>query len=230
MRSLISLLVPARGLYQLRVGRFRGHPAANGLLEPGEGLRTRAIGAMASRCAVTCSKKTRLPDDRLRMRRPTVQWSRNPGGGGSRLRTPPATFQAAELRVTDVDHDGLGDAMGPVTPPRSVIRHGEATGQLGHARTRSSRPNPDRSSRARRFSMATDRSILTLTTIDGHGLVRGRTYGELAPIAVNSALLDGGNGQPLDFRRFLPTSRRSGAGRVFVVDPMTNTVVIIVLD
>lgn len=191
----------------------------NGLLEPGEDCDSG--DARCVRCAVTCSARSDCP---------TIDYTcgvdglcHAPGGG---LAAPHSagTFQASDLRVTDVDHDGLGDAMG-LSRTSVVVRHGEATGQLG---TLDSLVTPTQTGPAALGDLDGDGSLdLTLTTADG--LVSyASPFGELAPIAVNSALIDKSNGAALDFRAFFHIAPPVLAG--FIVDPTSDTMAIVAID
>src|SRR5882762_11842288 len=79
----------------------------NGVLEPGEDCDSTAQTCV--KCAVTCA----VPQDC-----PTADsacgvdgFCHAPGGA---LAAPisAGTFEASELRITDIDHDGIGDALG----------------------------------------------------------------------------------------------------------------------
>src|SRR5438105_6362534 len=99
----------------------------NGVLEPGEDCDSTAASCV--KCAVTCT----TPQDC-----PTADYAcgvdrfcHAPGGA---LAAPAnaGAFEASELVVTDVDHDGTGDALG-LSKTSIVIRHGDAAGTLGIA-------------------------------------------------------------------------------------------------
>src|SRR5262249_9470468 len=96
----------------------------NGLLEPGEDCDSQ--DAACRRCAVTCSVASDCPTT-------DYEWGVDglchaPGGALGQPHSA-GTFQANELRVTDIDHDGIGDVLG-LSRTSIVVRHGEATAQL----------------------------------------------------------------------------------------------------
>jgi hypothetical protein len=191
----------------------------NGLLEAGEDCDSSESRCV--RCAVTCSTAADCP---------TTDYAcgvdglcHAPGGGLAQPRSA-GSFQANELAVTDIDHDGIGDAIG-LSRTSVVIRHGEATGALG---TLDSLVTPTQTGPAALGDLDNDGTLdLTLTTADG--LVSyASVYGELAPIAVNSAVVDKDTGDPLDFRKFFHIAPLVIAG--FLVDPATDNMFIVALD
>lgn len=191
----------------------------NGLLEPGEDCDSSAASCV--RCAVTCSAKADCP---------TADYEcgvdglcHAPGGGFDQPRSA-GTFQADELRVTDIDHDGIGDAVG-LSRTSLVVRHGEATARLSAF---DSIVTPTQTGPAAFGDLDDDGSLdLALTTADG--LVSyASTYGELVPVAVNSGLTDGNTGESLDIRAFVHVAPRVLAG--FIVDPDTDAVYMIAID
>lgn len=191
----------------------------NGLLESGEDCDS--SDPKCVRCAVACSTSTDCP---------TTDYAcgvdglcHAPGGGLSQPRSA-GSFQANELHITDVDHDGFGDALG-TSRTSIVVRHGDATGQLGVV---DSIVTPTQTGPVAVGDLDADGSLdLALTTADG--LVSyASPYGELAPIAVNGALLDKGNGATLDARMFFNVAPLVIAG--FLVDPMNDNLTVVAID
>jgi hypothetical protein len=191
----------------------------NGVLESGEDCDS--SDATCVRCAVTCSTERDCPSTDYTCGVDGLCHA--PGGGLSPPRTA-GSFQATELHITDVDHDGLGDALG-TSRTSIVVRHGDATGQLG---TVDSLVTPTQTGPAALGDLDNDGSLdLALTTADG--LVSyASPYGELAPIAVNGSLVDKGNGMTLDVRAFFHIAPLVMAG--FIVDPATDNLAIVAID
>lgn len=191
----------------------------NGLLEAGEDCDRN--DARCVRCAVTCSTSSDCPTSDYACGVDGLCHA--PGGGLSQPRSA-GTFQANDLYVTDIDHDGLGDALG-VSRTSIVVRHGEATGQLG---TLDSLVTPTQTGAVAVGDLDHDGSLdLGLTTADG--LVSYTApYGELAPIAVNSALADPGTGTTLNMRTFFFVGPLVVAG--FLVDPQSDNVAVVAID
>jgi hypothetical protein len=191
----------------------------NGLLESGEDCDS--SDPTCVRCAVTCSTERDCPSTDYTCGVDGLCHA--PGGGLAQPRTA-GSFQATELHITDVDHDGLGDALG-TSRTSIVIRHGDATGQLG---TVDSLVTPTQTGPAAFGDLDNDGSLdLALTTADG--LVSyASPYGELAPIAVNGALVDKANGMTLDVRAFFHVAPLVIAA--FIVDPATDNLAIVAMD
>jgi hypothetical protein len=191
----------------------------NGLIEEGEDCDSNDPNCV--RCAVTCSAQADCP---------TADYEcgvdglcHAPGGGLAQPRAA-GTFQADELHITDVDHDGIGDAVG-LSRTSIVVRHGEATARLSAL---DSMVTPTQTGPAAFGDLDGDGSLdLALTTPDG--LVSyASSYGELVPVAVNSGLTDQASGESLDVRAFVHVAPRVLAG--FLVDPTADAVFMIVLD
>lgn len=191
----------------------------NGLLEAGEDCDRE--DARCVRCAVTCSTSSDCPTSDYACGVDGLCHA--PGGGLAQPRSAGA-FQANDLYVTDIDHDGLGDALG-VSRTSIVVRHGDATGQLG---TLVSLVTPTQTGAVAVGDLDQDGSLdLGLTTADG--LVSyAAPYGELAPIAVNSALNDPASGKTLHMRAFFFVGPLVVAG--FLVDPQTDNLAVLAID
>lgn len=191
----------------------------NGLLETGEDCDS--SDARCVRCAVTCSAQTDCPTTDYECGVDGLCHA--PGGGLSQPRSA-GTFQASDIYVSDIDHDGLGDAVG-LSRTSIVVRHGEATGLLN---TLDSLITPTQTGPAAIGDLDADGSLdLTLTTADG--LVSyAAPFGELAPIAVNGSLTDKSTGDALDFRAFFHIAPLVLAG--FLVDPSNDNLFIVAID
>lgn len=191
----------------------------NGILEEGEDCDS--SDPSCSRCAVTCSADADCP---------TADYTcgvdglcHAPGGALGQPHTA-GTFQASELRITDIDRDGIGDVVG-LSRTSVVVRHGDPSAQLA---TTDSIVTPTQTGPAAFGDLDGDGSLdLALTTADG--LVSyASPYGELVPVAVNSALVDSASGEPLDFRAFFYVAPRVIAG--FIADPASDAVYLIAID
>ncbi len=191
----------------------------NGLLEAGEDCDS--DDATCVRCAVTCTTSADCPTSDYACGVDGVCHA--PGGALGRPHSA-GSFQASELRITDIDHDGIGDAVG-LSRTSVMIRHGEATAQLA---TIDSIVTPTQTGPAAFGDLDGDGSLdLALTTADG--LVSySSPYGELTATAVNSGLTDQQTGEPLDLRTFFHVAPLVFAG--FLVDPATNNVAAIAMD
>jgi hypothetical protein len=191
----------------------------NGLLEAGEDCDS--SDATCVRCAVTCTTNDDCPSSDYACG--VDGMCHAPGGALGRPHSA-GSFQASEMRITDIDRDGIGDAVG-LSRTSVMIRHGEATGQLA---TVDSIVTPTQTGPAAFGDLDGDGSLdLALTTADG--LVSySSPYGELTATAVNSGLTDNQTGEPLDLRTFFHVAPLVFAG--FLIDSTTNNVYIIAID
>ncbi|MGE0551037.1 MAG: FG-GAP repeat domain-containing protein [Kofleriaceae bacterium] len=162
----------------------------NGLLEAGEDCDSNDPSCV--RCAVSCTTNADCP---------TEDYTCGVDGvcaAPSGALAPPVSagpFQASEFRVTDVDHDGIGDVLG-VSRTSIVVRHGDQTASLAASH---SLITPSQTGPAAFGDLDNDESIdVTITTPDG--LVSYTSaFGAMAPLAVRSQVVDP-SGNPLDLR------------------------------
>ncbi|HEY5926165.1 MAG TPA: VCBS repeat-containing protein [Kofleriaceae bacterium] len=191
----------------------------NGLLEAGEDCDS--SDATCVRCAVSCSSNADCPSADYAC---GVDGLCHAPGGVLGQPHAAGTFQASELHVTDIDHDGIGDVLG-LSRTSIIVRHGEATAQLA---TLDSIVTPTQTGPAAFGDLDGDGTLdLALTTADGLVSYASR-YGELAPVAVNSGLTEETTGEPLDLRRFFHIAPLAFAG--FLVDPATDNLFVIAID
>lgn len=188
----------------------------NGLLEPGEDCDSH--DASCVRCAVTCTTSADCP---------TTDYTCGTDGEchapGGALAHPinAGTFEVNELRITDIDNDGAGDALG-LSRTSIAIRRGAASGLLSDE---SSFVTPTQLGAPIFGQLDSDASLdLALTTRDGV-VPFSSPYGALSPLAVPTALTDS-SGKPLDIRM------------AYVVGPLTlgaifvdqNTIIVGAVD
>ncbi len=190
----------------------------NGLLEAGEDCDSSDPSCVS--CAVTCASDDECPSDAYRCGVDGVCHA--PGGALGSLHAAGA-FQADELAVTDIDHDGFGDAFG-LSRTSLLVRHGGADGQLDQL---DALLTPTQTGPAAFGHLDGDGSLdLALTTPDG--LVSySSEFGALAPVAVTEGLLDE-DGQPVDIRMMFYLA--PGVFAVFAADPSNGALAMFTLD
>jgi hypothetical protein len=190
----------------------------NGLLEAGEDCDSSDPSCVS--CAVTCTADDQCPTSAYRCGVDGVCHA--PGGALGPLHAAGA-FQADELAVTDIDHDGFGDAFG-LSRTSLLVRHGGADGELGQL---DAILTPTQTGPAAFGDLDADGSLdLALTTPDG--LVSySSAFGALAPVAVTEGLLEQ-NGNPIDIRMMFYVAPLVLA--VFAVDPATGSLAVFTLD
>src|SRR5512139_2242052 len=161
----------------------------NGLLEPGEDCDSSDPSCV--RCAVSCAVDDDCPSDAYACG--VDGFCHAPGGELARP-TAPVTFQADDLRVTDIDHDGRGDVVG-VSRTSLVVRYGDAAGALSAS---DSFVTPAQSGPASFGDLDGDGSLdVTLATTEGL-VTYTSAFGSLAPLDVETPLVDGNTGDPID--------------------------------
>jgi len=131
---------------------------------------------------------------------------------GGQLAEPsaPVTFQADDLRITDLDRDGAGDVIG-VSKTSIIVRKGDAAGTLAAT---TSFVTPAQSGPPAFGDLDGDGTIdVTLATPDGIALLTSR-FGTLSPVAIESPIFDE-QGQPLDFLRLFQVSPVELGGVIF---------------
>ncbi|MGE0872874.1 MAG: FG-GAP repeat domain-containing protein [Kofleriaceae bacterium] len=189
----------------------------NGLLEAGEDCDSDDPSCV--RCAVTCTTSADCP---------TADYTCGVDGvcaaPSGALALPVATgpFQAAEFRITDVDHDGIGDVLG-VSRTSIVVRHGDQTASLA---TTHSLITPSQTGPAAFGDLDNDASIdVTITTPDGL-VPYTSAFGAMAPLAVRSQVVDP-SGNPLDLRMLFRVAPLTLGG--FIADD-NGRIFLLVLD
>lgn len=166
----------------------------NGLLEAGEDCDSKDPSCV--RCAVQCAVAEDCPSDRYACG--VDGFCHAPAGVLARP-SAPVTFQANELRVTDVDHDGRGDVLG-VSRTSVVVRYGDAAGALSGG---DSFVTPAQSGPAAFGDLDNDGS-LDVTLVTTEGLVTYTSaFGSLAPLDVETPIFDGESGQSVDMLAIL---------------------------
>jgi len=166
----------------------------NGLLEPGEDCDSGDPSCV--RCAVTCRGAIDCPTAAYTC---GVDGFCHAPGGQLADPTPPVTFGADDLRITDVDHDGTGDVIG-VSKTSIVVHHGDAHGSLS---TITSFVTPAQSGPPAFGDVDGDGSIdVTLSTLDGIVSYTSR-FGTLSPVDIESPIF-GEAGTPLDILMLFP--------------------------
>jgi hypothetical protein len=160
----------------------------NHLLEPGEDCDRDDPSCV--RCAVTCTTAADCPGDEFAC---GVDGLCHAPSGAFASPTAGATFQADDLRVTDIDRDGYGDVIG-VSKTSLVVRHGNAAGTLA---TASSFVTPAQSGPPAFSDLDGDGAIdVTLTTLDGI-VSYTSPFGTLSPVDIESPILDTQSGMPV---------------------------------
>jgi hypothetical protein len=178
----------------------------NGLLEVGEDCDNEAASCV--RCAVTCDAADDCPDGEYSCG--NDGFCHAPGG---QLAEPsaPVTFQADDLRVTDIDRDGAGDVIG-VSKTSIIVRKGDAEGALSSL---SSFVIPAQSGPPAFGDLDGDGSLdVTLATPDGIVTFTSR-FGVLSPVAIEQPLF-AEDGAVLNFLRLFPIGQLELGGLIEV--------------
>lgn len=177
----------------------------NGVLEPGEDCDSSDPSCV--RCSVVCTAASDCPDATYAC---GVDGLCHAPGGALDKPVEGGLFLADDYRVTDVDHDGIGDVLG-MSRTSLVVKHGDVAASL--ART-DSLLTPSQTGPGGFGDLDNDGSLdVTLATADG--LVSyASPYGTLSPLDVQSTI--SGTGGPVDVRMGFPiTPVTLGA---FIVD------------
>ncbi len=190
----------------------------NGLIEPGEDCDSRDPSCVA--CAVTCTTAADCPNTGYAC---GVDGRCHAPGGGLGHPVQSGSFESSQFAITDVDQDGVGDAVG-VSRTSVVVRYGEASGALSNV---TSMVTPSQTGPAAFGRLDDDTSTdITITTEDGI-VAYTSPYGTLSPLDVQS-FLGNPNTSPLDMRMMFGITKLVVGG--FVVDPMSGKVAYIVVD
>lgn len=191
----------------------------NGLLEVGEDCDSSDERCIS--CSVTCDTAADCPDAAYAC---GVDGLCHAAGGALGVPTTAGTFAADEVRITDIDRDGIGDAFG-IARTSVVVRYGDPAGELDNG---VSFVTPTQTGPASFGDLDRDGALdVTLTTFDG--LVSyASEFGELAPLPVNGVFVSSENGSPLDVRKLFYIGRNVFAG-VFV-DAAANAVAVVTID
>ena len=192
----------------------------NGIIELGEDCDS--DDASCASCSVVCAAASDCPSEAYACGVDGLCHA--PGGALGQPATSPGTFQSHELQITDVDHDGIGDVLG-LSQTSIVVRHGDPAAALA---AEESVLTPAQTGPAAFGDLDGDGSLdLTLTTLDG--LVSYTSpYGALAPLAVQSVVIDPASNQPLDIRMMFHVADFVFSG--FIVDPTTQAMVVFAID
>jgi hypothetical protein len=162
----------------------------NGLVEIGEDCDSSQPSCV--RCAVSCSLDADCPGEAYTCG--VDGFCHAPSGDLARP-SAPVTFQADELRVTDVDHDGRGDVLG-ISRTSLTIRYGDAVGALSAG---DSLITPAQTGPASFGDLDGDGSVdVALATTEGL-VTYTSAFGSLSPLDVEMPLRDGTTGAPIDF-------------------------------
>jgi hypothetical protein len=187
MRSLIVLVILA-GCTDF--DDLTRNICGNGLVEAGEDCDS--SDPTCVRCAVSCSIDDDCPSDAYACG--VDGFCHAPSGDLARP-SAPVTFQADELRVTDVDHDGRGDVLG-ISRTSLTVRYGDAAGALSAG---DSLITPAQTGPASFGDLDGDGSLdVTLATTEGL-VTYTSAFGSLSPLDVEMPLRDGTTGEPIDF-------------------------------
>lgn len=187
MRHVLLLLLAVTGCTDF--DDVQRDVCGNGLLEPGEDCDSSDPSCV--RCAVSCAVAEDCPSEAYACG--VDGFCHAPAGELARP-TPPVTFQSADLRVTDVDHDGRGDVLG-VSPTSIVVRYGDASGALSAG---DSFVTPAQTGPASFGDLDGDGTLdVTLATTEGL-VTYTSAFGTLSPVDIETPILDGTTGEPVD--------------------------------
>lgn len=166
----------------------------NGVLEAGEDCDS--SDATCVHCAVTCAKSADCPSDAYTC---GVDGTCHAPGGALGPAVEAGQFFVDDMRITDIDHDGIGDVIG-ASRTSLVVRHGDPTASLSRSE---SQFTPSQAGPASFADLDGDKSIdVTLATSEGI-VSYASPYGVLSPLDIRDVLTDN-NGAPLDARMIFP--------------------------
>lgn len=189
----------------------------NGLLEEGEDCDSSAATCIS--CAITCSETSPCPEAYSC----GVDGVCHAPGGVLGQATSAGAFQADELRITDIDHDAIGDAFG-LTRTSVVVRYGDEAGQLDQLQ---SVVTPTQTGPAAFGDTDKDGVLdIVITTLDGM-VSYSSQFAELAPVAVLERVT-GEMNERLDMRQLFYVT--SNVFTALIVDPDSGAVVLVNAD
>ncbi len=164
----------------------------NGLVEASEDCDSDDPSCV--RCAVVCAEDTDCPTSAYACG--TDGLCHAPSGAlGAPV--PAGPFQVDDIAVTDIDGDGVGDAVG-VSSTSIAIRYGEPGARLSRV---DSVLTPPHSSAPAFGDLDGDGSIdLAISASDGL-VAYGSRFGAMSPMSVRSALVDTVGGNDIDLRK-----------------------------
>jgi hypothetical protein len=192
----------------------------NGLVEAGEDCDT--DDPSCARCAVVCAEDADCPSSAYTC---GTDGTCHAPSGAFAAPVAAGAFQVEDILVTDIDRDGIGDAVG-VSSTSIAIRYGEAAARLSRSE---SVLTPSHSGPPAIGDLDGD-GATDIALLASDGLVAyGSRFGALAPMSARSALVDTVGGTDIDLREVFSLSRFSiGA---LAVDPTQGGIVaILALD
>lgn len=164
----------------------------NGLVEPGEDCDSSDPSCV--RCAVLCAGDADCPTSAYACG--TDGLCHAPSGTFG-TPVPAGPFQVDDLTVTDIDRDGIGDAVG-VSSTSIAIRYGDPGARLSRA---DSLLTPSHASAPAFGDLDGDGSIdLAISAADGL-VAYGSRFAAMSPMSVRSALVDTVGGADIDLRK-----------------------------
>lgn len=189
----------------------------NGVLEPGEDCDS--TDATCVRCAVTCTKAADCPSGDYSC---GVDGTCHAPLGALATPIEGGLFLVDDYKITDVDHDKIGDVVG-VSRTSIVVRHGDVGGAL--TRT-DAQVTPSQTGPAAFGDVDNDGTLdVTMATADGL-VTYASPFGTLSPLDVTQAV--GTGGMTFDARDLFSIGPLAiGA---FSVDAQNNDVVLAVID
>lgn len=189
----------------------------NGLIEPGEDCDSHDPSCVA--CQVSCTTAADCPTTAYAC---GVDGRCHAPGGGLAHPLTTGAFESSQFALTDVDHDGVGDAVG-VSRSSIVVRFGEASGALSNE---VSMVTPSQTGTAAFGKLDDDDSLdLTITTPDGI-VAYTSPYGTISPLDIESFFGTANNAA--DIRMMYGITKLVVGG--FVVDPSSSYVAYMVVD
>ncbi|MFN0250200.1 MAG: FG-GAP repeat domain-containing protein [Kofleriaceae bacterium] len=198
----------------------------NGLVEAGEDCD--ADDPSCVRCAVVCTEDADCPSSAYAC---GADGTCHAPSGALAAPVAAGAFLVEDILVTDIDRDGIGDAVG-VSSTSIAIRYGDPAARLSRSE---SVLTPSHSGPPAIGDLDGD-GATDLALLASDGLVAyGSRFGELAPMSARSALVDTAGGGGIDMRKVFTLSRFSigalaadsdqgGAVGIFALDFLGNFV------